>query len=165
MDTSRLGLGQRLFSTGPHSAVGALGKVRMQVLRSSGTFPGVETQLESDNTKLLCPEVPGHLWREHSLRAFLPSCTGCLKYQDTVGGLTRATFAQQGNASQSSKAAWPSSFGKAKGIFWEKRTWRKTIPDALGFAEETVRDTQFGGRTPQIENSGMNGPAMTLNLT
>ena len=47
VDFRRLGLEengstvrQRLFSPGPHSAVGALGKIRVQVLRSSGTFPG-----------------------------------------------------------------------------------------------------------------------------
>ena len=39
---------------------------------------------------LLCKNVPGRLWREHSPRAFLTSCTGCLRYpknwQDTIGG-------------------------------------------------------------------------------
>ena len=50
----------------------------------------LEAQLKSNNSELLCPKVPGRLWKEHSRRAFLPSCTGCLKYpknwQDAVGG-------------------------------------------------------------------------------
>ena len=54
----------------------------------------LEAQLESNNTKFLCPKVQGHLWREHRLRAFLPSCTCCLKkktknWQDEVGGWSR----------------------------------------------------------------------------
>ena len=50
----------------------------------------LEAYLQSNNTDLLCPKVPGLLWKEHSPRAFLPSCTGCLKYpknwQDALGG-------------------------------------------------------------------------------
>ena len=42
-----------------------------------------------DGTKLLCPHVPGHLWRQHSPRAFLPTCTGCPQFmkiwQDAIG--------------------------------------------------------------------------------
>ena len=50
----------------------------------------LETELVLNGEKLLCPDVPGRLWREHSPRAFLTSCTGCLRYpknwQDALGG-------------------------------------------------------------------------------
>ena len=46
--------------------------------------------LALNGEKLLCEGFPGRLWREHSPRAFLTSCTGCLEYQsnwqDAIGG-------------------------------------------------------------------------------
>ena len=50
----------------------------------------LESELSVNGEKLLCQGVPGRLWREHSPRAFLPSCTGGLRYpknwQDAIGG-------------------------------------------------------------------------------
>ena len=50
----------------------------------------LESQLVLNEEKLLCDDVPGRLWKEHSPRAFLTSCTGCLRYprnwQDAIGG-------------------------------------------------------------------------------
>ena len=50
----------------------------------------LEDSLSVNGEKLLCTGVPGRLWREHSPRSFLPSCTGCLRYpknwQDAIGG-------------------------------------------------------------------------------
>ena len=50
----------------------------------------LEANLTINGEKLLCTGVPGRLWREHSPRAFLTSCTGCLWYpknwQDAIGG-------------------------------------------------------------------------------
>ena len=50
----------------------------------------LETRLALIGENLLCEGVAGRLWREHSPRAFLTSCTGCLNYptnwQDAIGG-------------------------------------------------------------------------------
>ena len=50
----------------------------------------LEANLTLNGEKLLCEGVAGRLWREHSPRAFLTSCTGCLEYpsnwQDAIGG-------------------------------------------------------------------------------
>ena len=50
----------------------------------------LEAALVINKEPLLCNNVPGRLWKEHSPRAFLPSCTGCLRYpkswQDAIGG-------------------------------------------------------------------------------
>ena len=50
----------------------------------------LEARLIINGEKLLCEGVAGRLWREHSPRAFLTSCTGCLEYpinwQDAIGG-------------------------------------------------------------------------------
>ena len=52
----------------------------------------LETALTVNSEKLLCNHVSGRLWKEHSPRAFLPSCTGCLRFpknwQDAIGGWT-----------------------------------------------------------------------------
>ena len=46
----------------------------------------LETELVLNDEKLLCNDVPGRLWKEHSPRG----CTGCLRYarnwQDAIGG-------------------------------------------------------------------------------
>ena len=53
-------------------------------------FQVLESELSVNGEKLLCQGVPGRLWREHSPRSFLPTCTGCLRYpknwQDAIGG-------------------------------------------------------------------------------
>ena len=50
----------------------------------------LESRLVLNEEKLLCDDVLGRLWKEHSPRAFLTSCTGCLRYtrnwQDAIGG-------------------------------------------------------------------------------
>ena len=43
----------------------------------------LEAALAIGMETLLCNHVPGRLWKEHSQRAFIPSCTGCL---DAIGG-------------------------------------------------------------------------------
>ena len=53
-------------------------------------FEVLEAKLTLNGESVLCEGVAGRLWREHSPRAFLTSCTGCLKYptnwQDAIGG-------------------------------------------------------------------------------
>ena len=65
-------------------------QLQEQLLRSSRVFTNVGNSSYHQWRTPVVQNVPGRLRREHSTRAFLTSCTGCLKYpknwQDSIGG-------------------------------------------------------------------------------
>ena len=83
-------VGKRLLPPGPDKTLDHWERYKCKYAEATVLSQVLEAELSINGEKLMWMGVPGRLWREHSPRAFLPSCTGCLRYtqnwQDANGG-------------------------------------------------------------------------------